>query len=175
MGFNNFLFLAVSFTLLSFGLPKAIQKKVDAEIKETFHVEDFKFTEVTFPAEAIATLPSKFGSDHFFKIQKDNDLLGYAYVSKAPSKTDMFDFLVLLDPDLIIMKTKVLVYREDYGGEIGSKRWLKQFIGKTKDDSLRYGDNIVVISGATISVKSFTEAINNLLQSLKILHSKQLL
>jgi Na+-translocating ferredoxin:NAD+ oxidoreductase RnfG subunit len=96
-------------------------------------------------------------------------------VSKAPSKTDNFDYLVLLDPELIVLKTKVLVYREDYGGEIGSKRWLKQFIGKTQDDNLRYGDNIVAISGATISVKSFTEAINNLLQSLKMLHSKHIL
>lgn len=175
MGFKQLVFLVVSLMLLSFGLPKAIQKKVDAEIKETFHIENFEFNEVSFPLEDIKTLPSSFGSDTFFKIEKENNLLGYAYVSKAPSKTDNFDYLVLLDPELIILKTKVLVYREDYGGEIGSKRWLKQFIGKTKDDNLRYGDNIVVISGATISVKSFTEAINNLLQSLKMLHSKQLL
>jgi major membrane immunogen (membrane-anchored lipoprotein) len=40
---------------------------------------------------------------------------------------------------------------------------------------LRYGDNIVAISGATISVKSFTDAINNLLISLKKLHSKKIL
>jgi major membrane immunogen (membrane-anchored lipoprotein) len=80
-----------------------------------------------------------------------------------------------LDPELIILKTKVLVYREDYGGEIGSKRWLKQFTGKMYNDDLRYGDNIVAISGATISVKSFTDAINNLLISLKKLHSKKIL
>ena len=52
---------------------------------------------------------------------------------------------------------------------------LKQFIGKTQNDDLRYGDNIVAISGATISVKSFTDAINNLLKSLKKLHSKKIL
>ena len=68
-----------------------------------------------------------------------------------------------------IAKSKVLVYREDYGGEIGSKRWLKQFIGKTENDSLKYGDDIVAISGATISVRSMTTAINNLLASIKIL------
>lgn len=175
MGLKKLFFLITSLTLLSFSLPKAIQKKVDAEIIETFHIEKFEFTEVNFPVEVTSSLPSSFGSDHFFKIEKENSLLGYAYVSKAPSKTDNFDYLVLLDPELVIIKTKVLVYREDYGGEIGSKRWLKQFIGKTKDDDLRYGDNVVVISGATISVKSFTEAINNLLKSLKILHSKQLL
>jgi len=69
----------------------------------------------------------------------------------------------------------VLIYREEYGGEIGSKRWLKQFIGKTKTDDLRYGDNIINISGATISVRSMTSAMNNLLLSLKTLSEKGIL
>ena len=105
----------------------------------------------------------------------DTELLGYAYVSKAASKTDAFDYLVILDPQLIIKKAKVLIYREDYGGEIGSTRWLKQFIGKSQDDSLKYGDTISAISGATISVRSMTNAMNDLLQSIKILHKKEIL
>ena len=83
--------------------------------------------------------------------------------------------MVLLDSDLVVLKTKILIYREDYGGEIGSKRWLKQFIGKTQNDDLKYGEDIVAISGATISVRSFTQAMNDLLKSLNILHSKQIL
>lgn len=175
MNFKHIFFLLPSLLLISSGLPKAIQKKVDSEIKETFHIETFEFSGVSIPSEQTKDLPSKFGNDNLFEIKSKDSLLGYAYVSKAPSKTDNFDYLVLLDPELIIIKTKVLVYREDYGGEIGSKRWLKQFIGKTQNDNLRYGDNIVAISGATISVKSFTDAINNLLISLKKLHSKNIL
>jgi len=175
MNFKFIFFLLTSLLLISFGLPKAIQKKVDSEIKETFQIETFEFSGVSIPQEHTKDLPAKFGNDNLFEIKSKNALLGYAYVSKAPSKTDDFDYLVLLDPELIILKTKVLVYREDYGGEIGSKRWLKQFIGKTQNDDLKYGDNIVAISGATISVKSFTDAINNLLKSLKKLHSKKIL
>ncbi len=175
MNIKHILFLLPSLLFISSGLPKAIQKKVDSEIKETFHIETFEFSGVSIPLEQRKDLPSKFENDNLFEIKSKNSLLGYAYVSKAPSKTDNFDYLVLLDPELIIIKTKVLVYREDYGGEIGSKRWLKQFIGKTQHDDLRYGDNIVAISGATISVKSFTDAINNLLISLKKLHSKNIL
>lgn len=167
--------LFIVFIMMSFGLPKNIQKKVDKEIKDVFSIENFSFTNVTLTSNITKDLPSKFGENNLFKIEENNILLGYAYVSKAPSKTDEFDFLVLLDKDLIVLKTKVLVYREDYGGEIGSKRWLKQFIGKTENDDLRYGDNIVAISGATISVRSMTNAMNNFLQSLKILHSKNIL
>ena len=83
--------------------------------------------------------------------------------------------MVLLNTDLSVAKAKVLIYREEYGGEIGSKRWLRQFIGKTKDDEFRYGDNIDAIAGATISVRSMTNAMNDLLQSLKVLNEKGIL
>ena len=118
---------------------------------------------------------ARFGEDNLFKIESNKKFVAYAYISQAASKTALFDYLVLLDSDLVVIKTKVLIYREEYGGEIGSRRWLKQFIGKTQNDDLKYGQNIIAISGATISVRSFTEAINNVLKSLKILHSKNVL
>ena len=162
--------------LLTFlGLTKSIQKKVNKQIIETFNIEEFSFTEVNIDSEIINILPSAFGKDNLFKIETKNSLLGYAYISKAFGKVDYFDYLVLLDAELIVIKTNILVYREDYGGEIGSKRWLKQFIGKTHNDELKYGDNIIGISGATISVQVMTHAMNNLLRSLKILHKKNIL
>jgi Na+-translocating ferredoxin:NAD+ oxidoreductase RnfG subunit len=160
---------------MSFGLPKNIHKKVYKEIKKTFNIEQFNLSSVKVPSDLVSTLPVKFEENNLFEITDNNERLGFAYVSKAPSKTDDFDYLVLFDSDLIIVKSKVLIYREDYGGEIGSKRWLKQFIGKTQNDKLRYGDNIAAISGATISVRSMTMAVNNLLASIKILHNKKLL
>ncbi|MCH3885473.1 FMN-binding protein [Tenacibaculum aquimarinum] len=99
--------------------------------------------------------------------------MGYAYVDKAPSKTDEFDYLILLNKELIVAKTKILIYREDYGGEIGSKRWLKQFIGKTFKDTLTYEQDIIAISGATISASSMTIAVNKFLQNLAILHQNK--
>ena len=175
MGLKQILIVIFGFSLLSFSLPKNLQKKVDKEITEVFELDEFNLTSVLIPAEIEQTLPSRFGEDHFFKVESNDQFIAYAYVSQAASKTALFDFLVLLDKDLIVLKTKVLIYREEYGGEIGSKRWLKQFIGKTQDDDLKYGDDIVAISGATISVRSFTEAMNDFLKSLKILHSKKLL
>ncbi|MFI1772109.1 FMN-binding protein [Thalassobellus citreus] len=175
MSFKHILFPIITFVLLSFGLPKNVQKKVDKEIKEIFTIESFSFNEVIISNKIAESLPSKFNKNNLFKIEAKNQLLGYAYLSKASSKTAQFDYLVLLDKDLIIIKTKVLFYREEYGGEIGSKRWLKQFIGKTENDDLRYGDNIVAISGATISVRSMTNAMNDFLKSLKVLHTKNIL
>ncbi len=175
MKFKIITFLLIIFILLSFGLPKSIQKKVEKEIIENFNVENFDLTSVLVSSEIKKKLPSKFDDDNFFKIEKNKKRLGYAYISKASSKTAQFDYLVLLDTNLIVLKTKVLIYREEYGGEIGSKRWLKQFEGKKGGDELKYGDDIMAISGATISVRSMTNAMNNLLQSLKILNSNKVL
>ena len=167
--------LLIAFIGLGFGLSAKLQKKVDKVITSTFDVEEFSFDAKIIPAEIAKELPSKFEKDNFFEIKSEDTLLGYAYVSKAPSKTAQFDYLVLVDPELVIVKANVLIYREEYGGEIGSKRWLSQFIGKTKEDEFRYGDNIDAISGATISVRSMTNAMNDLMGSLKTLNEKGIL
>jgi len=175
MNFKHTFILLFSTAYMFFGLPKQIKKKVDKEIVEVFQINDFQFHAKLIDSKIAISLPATFGPDNFFEIKQSDTLIGYAYISKAPSKTDQFDYLILLDNNLTILKAKVLVYREDYGGEIGSKRWLKQFIGKTQNDELKYQYNVVAISGATISVRSMTTAVNDLLQSLKILHSKHIL
>ena len=175
MNFKHLLFLLPASIFLSFGLPKAIQKKVDKEIISTFSIEEFSFVSKIIPEEIANDLPSAFGDNNLFEIKIEDSLLGYAYISKAPSKTAEFDYLVLFDKQFIVLKAKVLIYREDYGGEIGSKRWLKQFDGKSREDEVIFEENIVAISGATISVRSMTNAMNSLLKSLKILHQKDII
>ena len=174
MNYKNII-SAIIGLFLSLGIPKNIQKKVNKEIRLTFSVEKFKMNEVLFDETVTEDLPSFFNKNNFFRLEDEESHLGYLYISKAPSKTDEFDYMVILNDELTILKSKVLIYREDYGGEIGSKRWLKQFNGKSTDDALRYGDNIVAISGATISVRSMTNAVNDLLRSLKRLTEKGLL
>mgnify|MGYP000338701809 FL=1 len=66
-----------------------------------------------------------------------------------------------------------MIYREEYGGEIGSTRWLRQFIGKTIQDNLEYKNNIDAISGATISVRSMINATNNVLKTIKVLKANK--
>lgn len=175
MQFKYISIVVLALTFLSFGLPKKLQKKVDKEIKAVYQVDNFAFNAIIISKTVAKALPSTFGTDNFFEIKSEEKILGYAYISKAPSKTAQYDYLVLLDKDLIVKKAKVLIYREEYGGEISSKRWLKQFIGKTDKDKLIYNDTIMTISGATISVRSMTTAMNNLLQSLKIINQKGLL
>ena len=133
-------------------------KKATKLIEKTYAVDDIQLKHKEFQTNSVV--------GDFYKIIDSNQLLGYAFIGTAPSKTDTFEYLVVFDSSLVIKKVNVLVYREDYGGEIGSKRWLRQFVGKARSTDLAVGKNIAAISGATISVYSMTNAVNQLLNEM---------
>jgi Na+-translocating ferredoxin:NAD+ oxidoreductase RnfG subunit len=164
---KRYLFILILLMIgAAFAVPERVSKKADKVITKFYETDDFT-KEIIFISEAAnAETTSEFNNENFFKIESDGNFLGYGYIGAARSKTAMFDFLVLFDKEFIITKSKILIYREEYGGEIGSKRWLRQFVGKSSSSSeLIYNQDIIPISGATISVRAMTQAINDLLQS----------
>lgn len=163
------IFLVTSLVLCSFGLPKNVQKKVTKEVQKAFEIESFQMDAVSISEELNAKLPTKISPDNFHRLTNGEEFLGYAFVDQAPSKTANFDYLILFDAELKVKHSKVLIYREEYGGEIGSKRWLKQFLGMTGSDRVDHETNIDGIAGATISVRSMTNAMDDLLQTIGIL------
>ena len=169
------IFLVSSLFLLGFGLPKNIEKKVQKELKKTFQISQFSLKPIEVSTNLNAELPMKINSNNFFEISNGIDHLGYIFVDEALAKTSNFDYLVVFNTELKVVHAKVLVYREEYGGEIGSKRWLKQFIGKTGGDRVDYETNIDGIAGATISVRSMTSAMDELLQTIGILQNNNVL
>lgn len=155
--------------LFSFEIPKNLQKKVSKEIKATYGVADYSLSNIVISSKLNSTLPIKVDNNNFYKIVSGNNVIGFVFLDRAPSKTAEFDYLILLDESGTIRKSNVLIYREEYGGEIGSTRWLRQFIGKSTKDNLEYKNNIDAISGATISVRSMINATNDVLKTVKLL------
>lgn len=171
-----FFILVVVFFSISFFIPEKVVKKADKVIGKFYEIKDFSKEVIIIPYEVNSRTPIEFGNENLFKIIIKDQLLGYGYIGNAQSRTATFDYLVLFDKDFIIIKTKVLIYREDYGGEIGSKRWLRQFTGKSSiSPELEYNKNIIPISGATISVRSMTRAMNDVLRSIGELQKLNLL
>lgn len=148
-------------------IPKNIQKKIDKEIFNLFEIDSYEKELVVIDEAIIQQMSVDFDAQAFFKIVNQESHLGYFYLGTAPSKADVFDYMVIFDKDLIIKKIKILAYREDWGGEITSKRWLRQFKGSDPATSLKYGSDVMGISGATISARSMTNAVNDLLHNLK--------
>ncbi|MDX1671303.1 MAG: FMN-binding protein [Balneolaceae bacterium] len=82
---------------------------------------------------------------------------------EAPSRSETFSFLLYLDEQSEILDVDVLKYRENYGYEIDYKYFRKQFKGVSRPDRIIFGRTIQNISGATISARSITHAVHDLL------------
>jgi len=150
-----------------------LQAKIDQAVQTTYEASDFSLEPILVSSELNGQTPSELGGENLFKIIVEGSILGYVYVGQAPSMKNIFDYVVLFNPDRSIKKSKILIYREDYGRQVGSQRWLKQFIGKKSGESLVYGEDIDAISGATISAKSMTLAVGQVLESMQILDENQ--
>ena len=121
-------------------------KKTQDKIIELFG-EDVFFTTLDF-------------NSNYYKILSEDSIIAYFCIEQAPSKHDLFEFLVVYSSDIKIQHVNILVYREDYGYEIKSKRWLKQF--STRDTS-----KVQAISGATISVNSLKKHVERLTEKME--------
>lgn len=156
--------------LLSFKNQKSVSakvlEKVEKAIPKTFGVSNYTTVGIPLSKEAIEKVSTDFSDNRLLKIQADSTL-GYAYIGEANSLKNVFDFVLFLDHNFTVVKAKVLIYREDYGRQIGSQRWLKQFIGMRIGDSVKYGSDVDAISGATISAKSMTQSVADVLRDLK--------
>lgn len=95
----------------------------------------------------------------YYKVFSSDVLIAHLILDEAPGKVDSFSYMVLFSPQGIIENVSVLQYRENYGGEIASKRFLKQYIGKKNGESMEYLQDIDGISGATISVRAINHGI----------------
>jgi hypothetical protein len=174
---TRFLILLITtFALAAFAVPDNVAKKAHKEMVKFYETENISKEIISVSKDLNAKTVTEFGDENLFKIISNGKLLGYGYIGNAPSKTATFDYLVLFDKNFVIATSKVLFYREEYGGEISSKRWLKQFVGASPtSEELVYNRNVIPISGATISVKSLTTEINSLLKSIAILQKSKAL
>jgi len=86
----------------------------------------------------------------------------YAILDNVKGKSLPITFLAIYNNNGNLHNASVIKYREAYGGEVGSKAWLNQFIAFSDTSNYKVGDEISAISGATISVHSVTKGIRKL-------------
>ncbi|MGB0887125.1 MAG: FMN-binding protein [Vicingaceae bacterium] len=167
--------VAISLTLFSFDLPKSGMKKMDKNLAKLWpenvvakKVRNLSVTEKN-------KLSFKLYDNTLYQVLKDNKVVAHAYLSKGFGKMNEFDYMVVFNKDLSIKKIKVLVYREEQGGEIGSARWLKQFYNKKDPKNLKFGHDVQNISGATLSARSLTEDVKKVMRRMKELKQKEII
>ena len=94
-----------------------------------------------------------------FKVQHGATLLGHAVVVEEIGKHQPITFVVGLRPDGRVADVAVMAYREAYGGEIRSARFLAQYHDKGPGDAVRPYRDIRNVAGATLSVEAASRAV----------------
>jgi Na+-translocating ferredoxin:NAD+ oxidoreductase RnfG subunit len=167
---NVFIIVVLSLTLFSFDLPKSGVKKMDKTLAKLWPEQIISKNPITISEKV--NLSFKLEENTLFRVSNSSKKKSFVFLSKGFGKMNEFDYMVVFNQDLSILKIKVLVYREDQGGEIGSNRWLKQFSGKKDPQKMKFGYDIQNISGATMSARSLTEDVKKVVKQMSELRQK---
>jgi Na+-translocating ferredoxin:NAD+ oxidoreductase subunit G len=103
--------------------------------------------------------------------QTGDTIDGYAVIDEERGQHLPITFAVKVDSAGKVERTEVMVYREGYGHEIRERRFQRQFVGKVAADRLVPGDDVVAISGATISSASMAVAVRRATMLVDIVRS----
>ncbi|WP_238339653.1 FAD:protein FMN transferase [Candidatus Manganitrophus noduliformans] len=108
-----------------------------------------------------------------FKIgRKGKETVGYAVRLEAIGKERPITFLIGINSDGTVKGAEVLIYRESEGSEIRHPRFMAQFLRKTVEDPLRPGQDIQVISGATLSSRAAAYVVRKALSIFEAVYKK---
>jgi Na+-translocating ferredoxin:NAD+ oxidoreductase subunit G len=91
-----------------------------------------------------------------YRATTQGQTVGWCLFDDQLGQHEPITFGVQLDPAGTLVRIEVVVYREDRGAEIRSRRFRKQFEGKSGGDPIRLGSDIQAVSGATYSSRSAT-------------------
>ena len=94
--------------------------------------------------------------------KKAGATLGFVVTDDVIGKVELISYAVGIALDGSIKQVEVLSYRESHGFEIRLPAWRKQFVGKGAGATLRVGDDIANISGATLSCTHVTDGVRRI-------------
>ena len=127
--------------------------------KQDLHLSDDQMSRIQ------DTLGWDVQENHFtyFNVFKDDDFLGYAMIINEKGKYRPITFLAAISPEFMVKDVVVMVYREKIGSAVRKKRFLKQFKNKSLADAIQVDNDIMGISGATISSWSLAAGVKKAL------------
>ena len=79
---------------------------------------------------------------------------GYAFIDEEKGEHLPITFAVKLSPAGKVMRQEVVVYREARGDEVRDEKFRHQFVGKSARDAIDTDQDIMAVSGATISSRA---------------------
>tara|TARA_B110000116_G_scaffold253399_1_gene250045 strand:+ start:202 stop:744 length:543 start_codon:yes stop_codon:yes gene_type:complete len=169
------------FIICSMASSSSIDDKVYNKINKQFpNLKNIESSKLIIDQNKIQKIKYTINQDfyynelHSWKITTKDNREYIAILDNVKGKSMPITFLAIFDQDNTIFNVSIIKYREPYGGEIKSKRWLKQFVGFDYSSDYAIGTKIDGISGATISTNSVSKGVNKLALLLELIHIESL-
>jgi Na+-translocating ferredoxin:NAD+ oxidoreductase RnfG subunit len=89
-----------------------------------------------------------------FTAFRGDHVLGRALIVDEIGKHRAITFIIGVEPGGTVSGVAVMAYREAYGGEVRSRRFLRQYEGKSANDALLPSSDIRNVTGATLSARA---------------------
>lgn len=107
-----------------------------------------------------------------YKAYQEGKLVGYAYFDKHIVRTLPEVLMVALDHQGKVKRVEVLKFREppDY---LPNRKWYDQFEGKTLKDPLILGEDIRGVLGATLTARTTTRKVKEILTLHELLSRRE--
>jgi Na+-translocating ferredoxin:NAD+ oxidoreductase RnfG subunit len=99
----------------------------------------------------------------FFVATSNGKVDGYALIDDEKGEHLPITFAVKLSPEGKVERQEIVTYRESRGDEVRDERFRQQFVGKSARDPLAVNQDIVVVSGATISSRAMATGVRRAL------------
>ena len=161
---KNILITISCFLLIGASIKESAVKDIRAMYEEKVEVIEHKFS---IPSKAKKEIQNKvkqkfYRDKIYYWAIKKKDGIEYALMDNVIGKSMPITFIVVFNEEGAVVNSSLIKYREGYGGEVKSKKWLNQFNGMKQDSLYKFPGNIAGISGATISVNSMTRGFGKL-------------
>ncbi|GAC1377159.1 MAG: hypothetical protein NVS3B3_17650 [Aquirhabdus sp.] len=88
---------------------------------------------------------------------------GWLIIDEVMGKHEYITYAVGLNANGSIKQIEIMNYKESYGYGVRQIAWRKQFVGKTSTSPIKLNQDIINISGATLSCQHVTEGIKRVL------------
>ncbi|OIP64882.1 MAG: hypothetical protein AUK29_03655 [Nitrospirae bacterium CG2_30_53_67] len=119
--------------------------------------------ELKIRIEKRAQTPVRFSEIPVYIGRTQGQPIGYAMIHDVKGKARPITYMVVINPQGRAARVEILAYRESHGYEVRYPSFLKQFFGKSLADPIRNHQDILNISGATISCRAIADGVRLLL------------
>ncbi len=98
-----------------------------------------------------------------WRAQHNAQFIGWFIVDEVVGKHEMITYATAIDGDGRVQGIEIMNYRETHGDQIRGQAWREQFRHKKITDTIKLGQDIANISGATLSCRNVTDGVRRLL------------